>query len=165
MRDWPSEMSRRVTTRVDITAVIALYKANHELRDISAQTGVRLRVVHKLVKSYRELGEDMLPFPLPKSGRPKLLSLRTLEVISRQINTRSERETPVFSATSPYAVFGNPYVIPLDLKASVHCRKPLLTERPKENRVKFCKKCAVWGLGSWRSVLWSDMAKIFLDWQ
>ncbi|KAG7165116.1 hypothetical protein Hamer_G004900 [Homarus americanus] len=60
-------MSRRVTARDDIAAVIALYKANHELRGISAQTGVGLRVVQKLVKRYHELGEDVLPAPLPKS--------------------------------------------------------------------------------------------------
>ncbi|KAG7153450.1 hypothetical protein Hamer_G019506 [Homarus americanus] len=86
-------MSRRVTTRDDIAAVIALYKANHELRDISAQTGVGLCVVQKLVKCYRELREDVLPAPLPKSGRPKLLSPRTLTVISCQVETN-----PAFTA-------------------------------------------------------------------
>ncbi|KAG7156164.1 hypothetical protein Hamer_G024084 [Homarus americanus] len=80
-------MSRGLTTRDDIAAMIALYKANNELRDFSAQTGVGLRVVQKLVKRYRELGEDVLPAPLPKSGRPKLLSARTLEVISRQVKS------------------------------------------------------------------------------
>ncbi|KAG7169472.1 hypothetical protein Hamer_G024270 [Homarus americanus] len=54
-------MSRRVTTRDDIAAVIALYKANHVLREISAQTGVALRVVQNLVKRFRDLGEDELP--------------------------------------------------------------------------------------------------------
>ncbi|KAG7156846.1 hypothetical protein Hamer_G031379 [Homarus americanus] len=77
-------MSGRVPARDDIAAVIALYKAKHELIDISAQTGVGLHVVQKLVKRYRELRENMLPAPLPKSGRPKLLSPRTLKVISRQ---------------------------------------------------------------------------------
>ncbi|KAG7168416.1 hypothetical protein Hamer_G002458 [Homarus americanus] len=77
-------MSRRITTRDDIAAVIALYKANHELRDISAQTGVGLRVVQKLVKHHREFGEDVLPAPLPMSGRPKLFSPQKLEVISCQ---------------------------------------------------------------------------------
>ncbi|KAG7172410.1 hypothetical protein Hamer_G026263 [Homarus americanus] len=51
-------MSRRVTTRVDIAAVIALYKVNHVLREISAQTGVALRAVQNLVKRFRDLGEE-----------------------------------------------------------------------------------------------------------
>ncbi|KAG7161065.1 hypothetical protein Hamer_G023578 [Homarus americanus] len=80
-------MSRRVITRGNIATVIALYKGNNELREISAQTGVGLRVVQKIVKRYRELGEDMLPAPLPKSGRPEFLSSLTLEVISRQVKS------------------------------------------------------------------------------
>ncbi|KAG7158712.1 hypothetical protein Hamer_G011380 [Homarus americanus] len=80
-------MSRMVTTRDDIAAVIALYKANHVLREISAQTGVALRVVQNLVKRFRDLGEEEFPAPLPKSGRPKLLSPRTLKDISRQVRS------------------------------------------------------------------------------
>ncbi|KAG7164833.1 hypothetical protein Hamer_G017223 [Homarus americanus] len=80
-------MSRRLTTRVDIAAVIALYKANHELRDISAQIGVGLHIEQKLVKRYCELGEDMWPAHLPKPGRPKLLFPRTLQDISCQVKS------------------------------------------------------------------------------
>ncbi|KAG7168247.1 hypothetical protein Hamer_G030374 [Homarus americanus] len=75
-------MSRRVTTRDDIAAVIALYKANHVPREISAQTGVALRAVQNLVKRFHDLGEDESTAPLPKSGRPKLVSPWTLKVIS-----------------------------------------------------------------------------------
>ncbi|KAG7173588.1 hypothetical protein Hamer_G020223 [Homarus americanus] len=80
-------MSRRVNTRDDIAAVIALYKANHELRNTSALAGVGLHGVQKLVKRYCELGEDMLPASLPKSGGPKFLFPRTLEVISPQVKS------------------------------------------------------------------------------
>ncbi|KAG7156381.1 hypothetical protein Hamer_G006125 [Homarus americanus] len=96
-------MSRRVTTRVDIAAVIALYKANHELRNISAQIGVGLHVVQKLVKRYREVGEDMLSAPLPKSGRPKLLFPRILQDISRQVKSNpalTERNPRLLSHVS-----------------------------------------------------------------
>ncbi|KAG7175977.1 Transposable element Tc1 transposase-like 15 [Homarus americanus] len=145
-------MSRRVTTRDDIAAVIALYKANHVLREISAQTGVALRVVQTLVKRFRDLGEDELPAPLPKSGRPKLLFPRTLKVISRQVwsnpslTAREVREKPPSSESR------------LGYKSFRARRKPLLTKRQKENRVKFCKKYEVWDLETWRSVLWSDEA-------
>ncbi|KAG7163409.1 putative Transposase-containing protein 5 [Homarus americanus] len=158
-------MSRRVTTRDDIAAVIALYKANHVLREISAQTGVALRVVQNLVKRFRDLGEDELPAPLPKSGRPKLLSPRTLKVISRQV-----RSSP--SLTAREVKERNPCLLShvslrcvqqalhddLEFKSFRARRKPLLTKRQKENRVKFCKKYEVWDLETWRSVLWSDEA-------
>ncbi|KAG7172016.1 putative Transposase-containing protein 2, partial [Homarus americanus] len=147
---WPSEMSRRVTTRDDIAAVIALYKANHVLREVSAQTGVALRVVQNLVKRFRDLGEDELPAPLPKSGRPKLLSPRTLKVISRQV-----RETLPPRLLSHVSLRCVQQALHDDLgfKSFRARRKPLLTKRQKENRVKFCKKYEVWDLETWRSVL------------
>ncbi|KAG7171129.1 putative Transposase-containing protein 15 [Homarus americanus] len=158
-------MSRRVTTRDDIAAVIALYKANHVLREISAQTGVALRVVQNLVKRFRDLGEDELPAPLPKSGRPKLLSPRTLKVISRQVRSNpsltarevKERNPRLLSHVSLRCV-QQALHDDLGFKSFHARRKPLLTKRQKENRVKFCKKYEVWDLETWRSVLWSDEA-------
>ncbi|KAG7167265.1 putative Transposase-containing protein 20 [Homarus americanus] len=153
-------MSRRVTTRDDIAAVIALYKANHVLKEISAQTGVALRVVQNLVKRFRDLGEDELPAPLPKSGRPKLLSPRTLEVISRQVRSNpsltahevKERNPRLLSHVSlrcvQQAVHDGP-----GFKSFRARRKPLLTKRQKENRVKFCKKYEVWDLETWRRTI------------
>ncbi|KAG7172092.1 putative winged helix-turn-helix domain containing protein 6 [Homarus americanus] len=137
-------MSRRVTTREDIAAVIALYKANHVPRQISARTGVGLRVVQNLVKRFRELGEDVLPSPLPKSGRPKLLSPRTLKVISRQVRSNpsltardvKERNPCLLSHISLRCV-QQALHDDLEFKSFRACRKPLLTRRQKENRVKF----------------------------
>ncbi|KAG7163142.1 Ubiquinone biosynthesis protein COQ9-like [Homarus americanus] len=150
-------MSRRVTARDDIAAVIALYKANHVLREISAQTGVALRVVQNLVKRFCDLGEDELPAPLPKSGRPKLLSPRTLKVISRQVRSNpsltahevKERNPRLLSHVSLRCV-QQALHDDLGFKSFRARRKPLLTKRQKENRVKFCKKYEVWDLETWR---------------
>ncbi|KAG7174513.1 putative Transposase-containing protein 18, partial [Homarus americanus] len=158
---WPSEMSRRVTTIDDIAAVIALYKANRVLREISAQTGVALRVVQNLVKRFRDLGEDELPAPLPKSGRPKLLSPRTLNVISRQVlsnpSLTAREKSRLLSHVSLRCV-QQALHDDLGFKSFRARRKPLLTKRQKENRVKFFKKYEVWDLETWRSILWSDEA-------
>ncbi|XP_042228798.1 uncharacterized protein LOC121870891 [Homarus americanus] len=158
-------MSRRVITRDDIAAVIALYKAIHVLREISAQTGVALRVVKNLAKRFRDLGEDELPAPLPKFGRPKLWSPRTLQVISRQVGSNPsltahevrERNPCLLSHVSLRCV---QQVLHDDLgfKSFRARRKPLLTKKQKENRVKFCKKYEVWDLETWKSVLWSNEA-------
>ncbi|KAG7169820.1 Helicase POLQ-like 2, partial [Homarus americanus] len=158
-------MSRRVTTRDDIVAVIALYKVNHVLREISAQTGVALRVVQNVVKHFRDLGEDKLPAPLPKSGRPKLLSPRTLKVISRQVRSNPSLTAREVKERNPRLLS---HVLLRCVQQALHDdlgfksfrarRKPLLTKRQKENRVKFCKKYEVWDLETWRSVLWSDKA-------
>ncbi|KAG7169811.1 putative Transposase-containing protein 22, partial [Homarus americanus] len=145
---WPSEMSRRVTTRDDIAVVIALYKANHVLREISAQTGVALRVVQNLVKRFRDLGEDELPAPLSKSVRSNP-SLTAREV--------KERNPHLLSHVSLRCV-QQALHDDLGFKSFRARRKPLLTKRQKENRVKFCKKYEVWDFETWRSVLWSDEA-------
>ncbi|KAG7165129.1 putative Transposable element Tcb1 transposase-like 8, partial [Homarus americanus] len=108
---------------------------------------------------------DELPAPLPKSGRPKLLSPRTLKVISRQVWSNpsltarevKERNPRLLSHVSlryvQQALHNG-----LGFKSFRARRKPLLTKRQKENRVKFCKKYEVWDLETWRSVLWSDEA-------
>ncbi|KAG7178100.1 Adenylate kinase-like [Homarus americanus] len=155
------EMSRRVTTRDDIAAVIALYKANHVLREISAQTGVALRVVQNLVKRFCDLGEDECPAPLPKSGGPKLLSPQTLKVISRQV-----RSNP--SLTAREVKERNPHLLS---HVSLRCAQQALHDdlgfksfRARQgNRVKFCMKYEVWDLETWRNILWSDEATFSLD--
>ncbi|KAG7172334.1 putative Transposase-containing protein 10, partial [Homarus americanus] len=148
------EMSRRVTTRDDIAAVIALYKANHVLREISAQTGVALRVVQNLVKRFRDLGEDELP-ALSLVGLNYCLHghLRLFLDKFGPIPHSQHRETPVLLRCVQQALHDD-----LGFKSFHARRKPLLTKRQKENRVKFCKKYEVWDLETWRSVLWSDEA-------
>ena len=43
-------MSRRVTTKEDVVAVIALFKADHDTSFISEQTGVAMLVIQNLIK-------------------------------------------------------------------------------------------------------------------
>ena len=43
-------MSRRVTTKEDVVAVIALFKADHDTSFISEQTGVAMRFIQNLIK-------------------------------------------------------------------------------------------------------------------
>ncbi|KAG7156047.1 hypothetical protein Hamer_G022585, partial [Homarus americanus] len=126
-------MSRRVNTRDDIAAVIALYKANHELRDISTQTGVRFRFVQKLVKRYRELGEDVLPAPLPKSvkSNPALTARKV-----------KERNPCLHSHVSLGCVQQSLHD-DLGFKSFRARRKPLLTKRQKENSEILQEICSV----------------------
>ena len=158
-------MSRRVTTKEDVAAVIALYKADHDTKFISEQTGVGVRVVQNLIKRFREEGEDALPAPKPKTGRPKLVSPRTLKVISRQVKAEpfltarqvKEKNPGLLSHCSLRCV-QQALHDDLGFKSYRARKKPALTQKQMENRVKFCKKYAVWDLDSWRSVLWSDEA-------
>lgn len=78
-------MARKVTTREDAAAVIALYNAELPNKQLSAQMGASVSVFQKLVKPFVEEGEVNVPTPHPRSGRPKLISPRTQKVISRKV--------------------------------------------------------------------------------
>ncbi|KAG7166915.1 hypothetical protein Hamer_G021731, partial [Homarus americanus] len=95
---------------------------------ISAQTGMALLVDQNLVKRSVTLEGPELPVPLPKSGRPKLLSSWTLKVISRQVRSNhsltarevKERNPCLLSrVTSRYVEFNKPSTMTWDLRAFV----------------------------------------------
>ncbi|KAG7170169.1 hypothetical protein Hamer_G012421 [Homarus americanus] len=119
-------------------------KARKTEENSDNNTGVALRVVQNLVKCFRELGEDVLPAPLPKSGRPKLLSPRTLKVTSRQVQSNpsltarevKERNPRLLSHVSLRCV-QQALHDDLGFKSFRARCKPLLTKRQKENRVKY----------------------------
>lgn len=161
-------MSRRVTSRDDVVAVISLYKRGHELKHIAAQTGVNLRCVQKLVKRFKEEGEEDIPVPKPRSGRPRLISPRSLKVIARQVETSP-------SLTAREIKEKNPHLLS---SVSVRCiqqalhdylgfksyrgqPKPLLTHKQKKSRIRFRKKYSVRDVETGRSVLGSDEAATF----
>lgn len=158
-------MSTRVTSGDDIVAVISLYKGGHELKQIAAQSGVGLRSVQKMVKRFKEEGEEDIPVPKRRTGRPKLISPRSLKVTSRQLKTSpfltareiKEKNPCLLSSVSLHCV-QQALHDDLGFKSYHARRKPLLTEKQKKNRIRFCKKYSVWDLETWRSVLWSDEA-------
>ena len=156
-------MSRKVTTKEDVVAVIALYKAEHDTGFISSQTGVSVRVVQKLIKRFREEGEVEIPAPRPKTGRPKLVSPRSLKVMERQIKVdpsltarQLKEKNPILFGKCSVRCVSQALHDDLGYKSFRALKKPLLTQKQKEKRVKFCKKYAVWDLEDWKTVLWSD---------
>ncbi len=54
-------MPNAITSKDKRVEVIALFKAGHILPFITHQTGVTLRTVQRLVKSFRDAGDGVVP--------------------------------------------------------------------------------------------------------
>lgn len=121
------------------------------------------RVVQKLVKRYREEGEQAIPTPRPRSGRPKVTSPWTVNVLKRQVEPKPVLTARELKADNP-RLLGD--VSLRTVQRRLHDdlgyrrfrarRKPLLSVKHVAGRVAFCKKYKEFSLAEWRGVLWSD---------
>jgi len=158
-------MARRVTTKQDISAVVSLYKGGKKTPEIVEITQLHERTVQRLIAKFQENGENYDPVPKPRSGRPRLVSKRSLGVVRRQVEANPRLTARELKESNPNILGG----------VSIRCvqkilhddlgyrscrprRKPLVTAAQKHKRLQFCKKYGVWNEEDWEKVLWSDEA-------
>lgn len=153
----------------DVKSVIALYKAGVCTKDIAAQNLINVRTVQRLIKKFRDNGEVALPHPEPKSGRPRKLTQQTLRVICRQIKSKPSLTAREIKDKNPILLSEvSLRTIQLRMHDDLQFRsykarpKPLLNERHRKNRLKFCKKYRNWNEEDWKKVLWTDEATFFV---
>ena len=148
-----------------IAAITALAKCGKSNKDIATITGIVLRSVQRWTKKFRDCGENELPAPGKRTGRPPSTSERTRKVIRREVDKypRSsarqlkERYPDLLGSVAERTVRD---ILHRDLKFTKHAarKKPLVTLRQRHARVAFSKKYLKWGLEQWKGVLWSDEA-------
>ncbi|KAG7155338.1 putative Transposase-containing protein 23, partial [Homarus americanus] len=138
---------------------IDLFKAEHELEHIAAQTGVNVRSVQGLVRRYKERGRTAYQLHFPSLVDPRTLKLS----LGRRrpapcLQPGKGRKTSPLGHVSLRCI---QQVLHNDLgfKSYRARRKPLLTEKQKANRTKFCKSIREWDLEEWRTILRSHKAK------
>ena len=158
-------MPRRGTTREDVGAVIALYKAGHRRKEIVAQTGVHPKTVTRLIRRFKDNGETYLPVPKPRPGRPCSITPRTKQLISRQVFNNPRLSARELKEKNPLllghvSVRNVQRVLHDDLgyKSFKARRKPMLTKQQMERRMQFCTKYKAFSQEEWKKVLWSDEA-------
>ena len=159
------DMPYRTTSKEDTVAVIALYKGDKTVKEIVELTGVKVRTVQRLIKSFVDNGEAFLPTPKPKPGRPALISPRTKVIINRQVNNNPRLTAREVKQNNPQLL---DKVSTRTVSKCLHDdlgyrsyrarRKPLTTKKQKEKRLAFAKKYSEWSVEQWKSVLWSDEA-------
>ena len=81
-------MSQGYTSLDKIIAIVELYKAKKPTKDISAQTGVNIVTVRRLIRRYKAGGEKHLPLPRHGGGTKPAISPSTLRTIERAVRLK-----------------------------------------------------------------------------
>ncbi|KAK7018696.1 hypothetical protein SK128_026495, partial [Halocaridina rubra] len=153
-------MSRRQTTKEDVRAIIALFNMGHTMKQISRETAGCFRSVKRLTKEYQDTGRRSLPIAKPKTGRPKIITHRTRNVVKRLVDSQpSIRVKEVKEINSNILQHISSRTVQRCIYNDVRChrfhahRKPGLTQRQKRLRIDICKKYQLWEPERWQHVL------------
>ena len=153
------------TSREQVSAIIALYKSHRSSKNIADQLHLNKRTVNRIIARFREEGEVALPAPRPRSGRPSKVSKATRRIISRQVTANPRLTARQLKENNPQLLgqvtircIQNILRNDLGYRSFKARRKPMLSFRQRQNRIKFCKKYQHWTQEDWKKVLWSDEA-------
>ena len=157
---------RRNMTSEEIAQICALFKSNIATKEISELVGVGERSVQRIVKKFKEGGEDTMPEHATKSGRPRLLSCRDERVLRKLVekNPRASAknlkdENPQILASVSTRTVQRTRHDRLGYACRAARRKPLLTKRHRHNRLRFAKRLLnEYSNDKYKEILWSDEA-------
>lgn len=148
-----SEHQRRI--------IVELCKQGHSIREISKKTGVSRTSVHRVKSSLT------IHLPPVKMGRPKMISEAGKRFIIREITTGRQDTAsglvPELSLRLGKNISAQTIRNTLKsegLKSAVKRKKPLLSQKHRNQRLKFAEKYKSWTVEDWKRVVWSDEAKI-----
>ncbi|SPO26551.1 related to Transposase [Ustilago trichophora] len=139
-----------------------LAKLGFSTREIAAKLSMSKSTAARLVKRF--FGGEI---EKNHGGRPPLLSLRQLSLL-----TRGLRQKLYTSATEASTYWLRAYNMQVPrqtltralkragLKHFVKRKKPLLTKRHKLRRLEFAKRYQYWTDYQWKNVIWSDECKV-----
>ncbi|KAJ3495529.1 hypothetical protein NLG97_g3332 [Lecanicillium saksenae] len=172
-----------VNTDIATRALIVTLKAYGEKSspEIGVLTGVTRHTVNRLFAKAKERGfdPDVRPITLknehledaPRPGRP----LKQTEEIIQQVITKIQRDrygrektaaTIAAKLTEEGTPIPSPTVFQILKKANFQktkpTRKPGLTKRIQDDRLKWCQEHLDWTLEDWKKVIWSDETSVIL---
>lgn len=156
--------NRKDLVEQKIAMIIALKEGGKQTKEISEQLGVAKSTVRKWCARFRADPKKDLPEPLPHTGRRRKISKRAVNMLKRTLEQRPRVTARKLKEDNP-ELFGevsirtvSRRVKELGYNSEKPLRKPLITSRQKENRIKFAKKYSTWTEEDWLNVLWSDEA-------
>jgi transposase len=143
--------------------IIGLYKNKQSVPKISRMLKVHRTTVTRTIDKYLN-GVDLAT--RPRSGRPKLLTNRSqkiLKAIVKDNNKKSAEEikkkfvekTDIEVSTK--TITRNLHK--MQIFSRIPACKPLLNDRQREQRLKWCTERRDWTVRKWRSVIWSDESR------
>lgn len=145
--------------------VISHYKQGMtHLSQIQKKTGESWMYIKRTIERFEETGDVV---DLPRSGRPKKLSEKTLRRVRRCLTrkkTGSLRKTAAYLKRKynlcPSKTTIGRIAAALKLRYLVRPKKPLLTQAHQKARVQFARMRH--GRHFWENVLWTDEASFAL---
>lgn len=157
---------RQELTEFERGVIIGGWIFGHSEREIEEKTGHPKTTIHDTIERYRKTGTVT---PVPRAGRPQILSdrdKRHLERIIRSNRQQTTRQvhnnfvessgTAVSVSTIKRALYDAGY------NSRVAARKPLISPKNQRDRLRWCRNRKTWDDEDWKKVIWSDESRFTL---
>ena len=145
-------MSQKHTSHDKIIAIVELYKAKKPTKEISAQTGVNIVTVRRLIRMFKDGEERELTEHKHGGGFMPLISPKTLHTIKQAVRLKpsmtakqlKEKYSESLSNVAIKTIQDN--LLKAGYKKVSAKRKPLVTAAQRKKRLAFANKYKDWPL-------------------
>ena len=153
-----SEMGKPMDLEVRGEA-IGLLNAGMRISEVAKRVGVSTRTI-KRWKKMKKMSNSVVP--KKSSGRPKILDRVAKIVISKSLTKKRQSTRKLAKRLTAKGMNCSKDTVrrylknDLGVRSYVRSKKPKLTQKQKEARVKFATKVQKWRFSEWKNVIFSD---------
>ena len=143
--------------------IIGLYKNNQPISKISKTLKIHRTTVSRTIKKY--IDKDNLA-TCPRTGCPKLLTCESQKMLKTIVKNNNKNSAEQIK--KKFIEKTNIEVSTKTIRRNLHemkifsyvpARKPLLSDRQREQRLRWCIQKQNWTVQKWKSVIWSDESR------
>ena len=156
-------MPRTFLNNEERARILALREGGMLIKDIVTATGRSKSCIMTLLRLARHLEPGQLPPIKRRPGRRPVVSMRTwklvkLDLLRNPFMTAFEAKEnhPILLQGVSVRTIARHMRMTLRMPCRRAARKPLITNKMRAKRLKFCKKYMHWTPAMWRKVLFSD---------
>jgi len=145
--------------------IIGRWEAGESTHNIADALKHSQSQVARAIKAFQEEGQTTIA---PRSGRPPILDERDIRQVKRI--TKKNRNKPIEQitdsineslSTSVSSTTVRNYLHEEGYYSRVALRKPFVSEKNRQKRLKWCKERKNW-ITEWNSIIWSDESRYTL---
>jgi len=134
--------------------IIGRWETGESTRDIADALNHSQSQVSRAIKAFVEEGQTTIA---PRSGRPPVLNDRDVRQVKRI--TKKNRNESLSTSISSTTVRN--YLHEEGYYSRVALRKPYVSEKNRQKRLKWCKERKNW-ITEWNNIIWSDESRYTL---
>lgn len=144
--------------------VVHLSQGGASQRSIALKLGLNLHSVNRIMQAFRDEGRigDAARAPRPRSTTPEEDLLIVAAACDNPFLNARELRSELSLDVSTQTIRNRLHEV--GLRSRVAPKKPLLTDRNKENRLQFCQDHAPWTEREWEAVVFSDESTFTTSW-